>query len=138
MALGLTVEITPEFETITEEIEKRFKKTHQGVTKDLLDEIELTQIQSYLSGSMPAPPPGSTYKRTFTLRGSSRRKVKRVTSRVIDAEWFTNLDYAPFVIGELADQAKVHQGRWKSLEEVVKKVEGKIPDIYEENWRKSE
>lgn len=138
MALGLRVDITPEFDEISKDIEGRLKRTNQGFTKDVLDEIELTQIQAYTLTSMPAQPPGSTYRRTFTLRESSRRRIGTITANRIDASWFTKLDYAAEVLGEVEDQKEIHRGRWKSLQEVVKLVDAKIPDIYDENFRKAE
>ena len=65
------------------------------------------------------------------------RVIRKVTARVIDAEWFTVLDYAPFVLGQASDQALIHRGRWKSLEQVVKEVDQQIADLYDDSFRKS-
>ena len=66
----------------------------------------------------PPPPPDSTYRRTGTLGKSWTKKVSGGP-----AGWLagvgSRLGYAPYVQDE-ARQAKVHQGRWQTVQSVAK------------------
>lgn len=135
--LDISVDIKPTFKTVARAITGDLKRVNQLFVKNLLDEIELTQIQAYTLSSMPSQPSGATYRRTFDLRRSSRREINSITNFGIDANWHTELDYAPFVLGSKSQQAKIHKGRWKSTEEVSALVEKKSDQIYEESFRKS-
>ena len=154
--LDIDVDIKPTFKTVARAITGDLKRVNQLFVKNLLDEVELTQIQGYTLNSMPDPPSKagakkrgkggrfvkadrvfSTYRRTFDLRRSSRRQINSVTNFGVEAKWHTELDYAPFVLGTKSQQAKIHEGRWKSTEEVSAAVEKKTDAIYEESFRKS-
>jgi len=72
-------------------------------------------------GKYPPRPAGSTYRRTGTLG--------RSFSTMVDLQRFrgrvgTRLEYAGYVIGPR--QAEIHRGRWKTVEDVAKKL---LPDI---------
>jgi len=135
-ALTVDIDFKPKLKDIIRAINGDLKKVNVIFADKMLDEIELTQIHAYTSGGMPAKPGGSTYKRTFKLRASSKRRVKKVTFRTIQAAWFTDLDYAPYVLGSKSEQAEVHQGRWKSTEEVADSV-NKNTNIYNESWNEA-
>lgn len=63
----------------------------------------------------PAPPPASSYIRTFMLRfgWQARRWGDGVNMRVIN-----NVEYAPYVQGT-REQAWMHVGRWKTVAETI-------------------
>ena len=68
----------------------------------------------------PPKPPDSTYRRTGTLGKSWTKSVMRGGR---EGGWLaqigTRLGYAPYVQDELR-QAKVHQGRWQTVQSVAK------------------
>ena len=132
--INFDVKVTPKLKNIIKIIRGDITKVNKVFAEKLLDEVELTQIHGYVSDGNPSQPGGSTYKRTFTLRKSSKRKIGRVTFKNIPAQWSTDLDYAPFVLGSKDQQAGIHIGRWKSTEEVATSVNKKIDDIYSESW----
>lgn len=82
----------------------------------------------------PAPPPGSTYRRTGTLGRSITTRVEK-----LGRNWAgyigTNVVYAPWVIssskvGSRGPQARVHIGRWFTLQQLVKSSGEAIYRIY--------
>jgi hypothetical protein len=75
----------------------------------------------------PAPPPNSTYRRTGTLGRSITTKTERTAGNILGIIG-SNTDYAPVVISENT-QAPVHQGRWWTLHEVVRKAADKVADF---------
>jgi hypothetical protein len=87
-----------------------------GTQDDLLDELQY----------YPPPPSGSTYIRTFKLRGGWRLGLRR-TDRGIEIVIENDVPYAALVVGSLAKaiaaarafQARVHQGRWPLATETV-------------------
>jgi hypothetical protein len=95
----------------------------------LLDVAEQAQILLYKQNSGPAKPPDSKYVRTFDLQASSERKIRNLSPFGFQAEWFTDLSYAPFVLGKVSQQAPIHRGRWKSLETVISILNRKVGPI---------
>lgn len=85
-----------------------------------LDTIEKAQILAYTSSSNPSQPSGSTYTRTFTLQASSFREITRRRWPVEGKWWSEGVDYARYVIGTPQQQAAIHAGRWKDLNEVAR------------------
>lgn len=101
----------------------------------ILEAIEQAQILSYTASSNPGK---LDYERTFTLRDASRKRTTRTTLPHISGEWYADegvADYAEYVIGAEEDQAEIHQGRWKSLEDVVAEVEQEAGSIIKEAIR---
>ena len=92
--------------------------------------------QSQIPG-YPAPPDGSTYRRTGTLgrsltsmQGQAPGALSRVTplgNHTIGAIG-TNIRYGPYVIGR-DRQARVHRGRWYTLQSVIEDAKGGIVKI---------
>jgi hypothetical protein len=72
----------------------------------------------------PAPPAGSTYRRTGTLGRSIGVEVRSLGSEVVGVIG-TPIVYAPYVISSAmtqdgrGPQARVHEGRWWTLQKVV-------------------
>ena len=66
----------------------------------------------------PPPPPNSSYRRTGTLGKSWARNVHRSSDGWL-AVIGSRLKYAPYVQDE-ARQAKIHQGRWQTIQSVAK------------------
>lgn len=86
----------------------------------------------------PAPPAGSTYTRTMQLDRSIGTEVRSVGSDFIGTIG-TNLIYAPYVIStEKVDargpQAKVHRGRWWTLQGVLEKAKGQVQRIFTQTF----
>ena len=119
--------------------QRRIERGLNGAVDDLLTFAGLVQAEGYLSTSMPALPPGSTYERTFTLREAS--KARRTGTRLpdISGEWYIDEGIAPYgegVIGPRAKQKSIHKGRWKSQEDIEAAVKAKAPEIIGEHLRK--
>lgn len=90
----------------------------------------------------PAPPANSKYRRTGTLGKSlgsgmgggavgepSIYRIKKLGAGNFEGAFGSNLEYAPYVIGDTA-QAEVHQGRWWTMETIAKKANDKVMDIW--------
>lgn len=116
-------------------IQDEMRGIERGLNEAVDELLQMTaqaQALSYTATANPAPPSGSTYRRTFDLREAS--ETQKLSSRlpVVSGEWIANeakARYAKYVIGSLADQARIHQGRWKSLEEVTQEINEKAPDV---------
>lgn len=92
----------------------------------------------------PAPPDGSTYRRTGTLgrtlgastsggttgSGPSIYKIKQLGQGNFEGVFGTNLEYSSYVIGD-TQQAKVHQGRWWTIKTIAEKSADKINQIWQ-------
>lgn len=84
----------------------------------------------------PSKPEGSTYRRTGTLGRSINTEVRSVGTEMIAAIG-TNVVYAPWVISSepvagppaAGPQARVHVGRWWTLQKVVENARGKVDEI---------
>ena len=99
---------------------------------EILEFAGQVQVRSYTASANPAPPPESTYTRTFDLQGAFRTKVTSTELPTIGGVWYIDeaiVGYAPYVVGRKAQQAKIHRGRWKSVEEVTAIVKGRAPVI---------
>lgn len=83
----------------------------------------------------PAPPIGSTYIRTGQLGRSITERVEEL-SQGVAGYIGTNTIYAPWVIsseavGGRGPQARVHQGRWWTLQGVVERSAANVQKIFE-------
>lgn len=116
-------------------IQDEMKGLEQSLIKATEELLELTaqaQATSYTANANPSRPPGSEYRRTFSLQRASETRIISSRLPVISGVWRANegkARYASSVIGSRADQAQVHRGRWKSLEEVAQEINEKAPDI---------
>lgn len=101
------------------------KLLRQPVTESLA--MLVSDIATY-----PAPPPGSTYRRTGTLGRFWTSAVPEIveTSQGITGRYGNNLEYAPYVQDEEL-QADIHKSRWPTDLDVIKKNEKKIVDKFE-------
>lgn len=114
----------------------------------LKDAVQIAISSSLLAlwGSVPpypAPPEGSTYRRTGTLGrtlGSSEGggqsgdhptiyQVKSLGSGNYEGHFGTNLEYAPYVIGDNT-QAWMHKGRWWVMADVARAAGDKITQVF--------
>ncbi len=80
----------------------------------------------------PAPPVGSSYRRTGTL-GRSWTTTVTPSSDGITGEIGNNVRYAPYVQGgpqSDPDQAWMHQGRWQTDEQVMLANEARIRALF--------
>ena len=119
--------------------QRRIERDLNAAVGDLLIFAGLVQAESYLSTSMPALPPGSIYERTFTLREASKTRRTGTHLPDISGEWYIDEGIAPYgedVIGPRAKQKPIHQGRWKSQEDIEAEVKAKAPEIIQENLRR--
>jgi len=114
--MGLSAKIIIE----TDELERLLKELPRDAMLASSDAVEVGmkamaefQVESYGGNSRPPKPEGSTYIRTFELKDSSTRDIEKLTLREVIGLWRTGAAYASFVVGEQADQAGVHQGRWR-------------------------
>jgi hypothetical protein len=91
----------------------------------------------------PPPPQDSGYRRTGTLGrslgvGYGGGKTGKPSiygikggGRNIEGRFGTNLEYAPYVI-DAQRQAKIHKGRWWTMDTIKQKAEAKIKKIWED------
>jgi len=104
-------------------------------------ELEKTTRKAvmYVHGKVPpypAPPMGSTYKRTGTLGRSINTKVKTMGSNVVGLIG-SNMSYAPWVISEeeidgVGPQTFTHKTTgWYTLHAVVRKAQDAVNKIFE-------
>lgn len=109
----------------------------KGMTRAIL--FVHSQIPGY-----PPTPPSSTYKRTGTLgrsvtslQGSAPGALSRVKSfgDQITGIVGSNIKYAKYVISK-GDQAKVHIGRWYTLQAIVEENQGGIKSILDDEMDK--
>lgn len=135
--MAITLEIDIDL-TEVDELLRQYPREIEAALNDIIDEligkVEQTQILKYTADAFPAQPPGSDYERTFTLQRASKKRKTRTALPRIEAEWFVDevtADYGDVVLGETEDQAPIHRGRWKSLEEVAREVERQAPDVIE-------
>lgn len=82
----------------------------------------------------PAQPPNSDYIRTGTLGREVHTRVEELGSNVVGIIG-TPTVYSPWVISDeqqkgRGPQARVHQGRWWTLQEVVRKARDVVVNIY--------
>jgi hypothetical protein len=123
------------------EIVEQLKHIEAGLNDavdELLDLAANTQILKYSASAFPAPPPSSTYSRTYTLQGASETRRTSTRLPVISGEWSANeakAKHAKYVLGKRAQQAKIHRGRWKSTEEVEREIKQAAPAIVQRNLR---
>lgn len=82
----------------------------------------------------PDPPAGSQYKRTVNL-GREMYTKARVEGDEVVGRVGNKMGYAPWVIGDNQTQAKVHQGRWYQLPEVVSGNLDEVRGAIEEEWQ---
>jgi hypothetical protein len=91
----------------------------------------------------PQPPPESKYRRTGLLGKSlgsdisggangnpSVFKIQQLGGGAFEGTFGTNLDYAPYVIGDTA-QAEIHKGRWYVIGEVATKANEKVMKVWQ-------
>ena len=113
-----------------------------GYEKRLEGEMKLAMIRSmfHVQDSVPSypvyPKPPSTYDRTGTLgrtltagHPSHVRSVKNVGDGVVEGQFGTRLEYAPFVIGD--DTQARHMGHWWTMKTVKAKAEKGIKRIFD-------
>lgn len=92
----------------------------------------------YLKQSIPPyppPPPGSKYVRTYGLQDSLFADVEPLFAGVVQATVGSDMPDSPWVIskervGEVGPQARIHVGRWYTLQEVLRKGKDKVMEIY--------
>lgn len=76
----------------------------------------------------PAVTPNSSYRRTGTLGRSWTHSVSEMADG-LQGEVGTNVRYAPYVQSQ-ERQARVHQGRWPTDEQVIRQNEARIRAIF--------
>lgn len=84
----------------------------------------------------PPPPPGSTYRRTGTLGRlwTSAQHRFSVKGDVLEGRVGNATPYGPYVQSE-ARQAAVHQGRWKTVEQIMRDAEPEINELLDQAGR---
>jgi len=92
-------------------------------TKESLDLLK-KRMQEY-----PAPPAGSTYVRTYNLRGGWHLATV-VSGNILGRVWNEGVEYADYVQQE-STQAEIHQGRWQTEVQVADELEPEIIRIFD-------
>lgn len=126
-----------------DEIIKRMKAYPDQLTKSVRVTMQAVLLSLWESvPPYPPPPEESTYDRTGTLgrtlgsgmEGGQGGQPDVFTIRELGSAWEahfgTNLDYAPYVIGDEV-QAEVHQGRWWTIRAVAEKASEKIDKLFD-------
>ncbi len=114
-------------------------KLNQGMQEAMTDSL-LVMTESV--PGYPSPPENSSYRRTGTLGrtlGSSVEGGKSGQPQIFsvtaigggwEGRFGTNLEYAPYVIGD-GSQSKTHQKRWWVLSDVAEKAAPKIERVWQ-------
>jgi hypothetical protein len=127
-----------------DDLSKRFKDSPNKFKVALGKAMEAALLVIWESvPSYPRKPEGSTYRRTGTLgRTLGSTEFGGVGSNPPDiysvheeggytvGEFGSNLEYAPYVIGD-EEQAWMHKGRWWVLGTVLEKAKDKIQRVFE-------
>ena len=101
-----------------DELIAKFKHIEGNVKPALVKAMDRSMKHVHSSvPPYPAPPPTSTYVRTELLGRSIGTEVKSLGAAIVGTIG-TPTVYAPFVISK-GEQAKVHRGRWWTLQQVV-------------------
>lgn len=91
----------------------------------------------------PSPPPDSTYRRTGQLgrsltamQGRNPDALSRVESTLFGDVGYvgTRTKYSPYVVDQ-DRQARVHKGRWYTLQQVLRNSRAGIVMIYKKAYR---
>lgn len=120
------------------------ERTVARLQTQLGPELERATLKAvtYVQGEVPdypPPPPGSTYVRTGTLGRSVTSLAGRAPGALSRVEATggravgiigTNIRYAQYVIDE-ERQAWMHEGRWWTLQDVVRGARAGIVSIYQ-------
>ena len=128
---------------------KEIVAKYQGISNRFNKEIEFitNKVVGFVVGKIPPypeEPPNSTYDRTGRLgrsvrelQGSNPDALSRTEVRPFGAVGFigTRVDYSPFVIDE-GNQARVHRGRWWTLQKVVHGLTNQIVKMYHDGLRR--
>lgn len=77
----------------------------------------------------PPPPSGSTYERTYRLRNSWEETLVLGGGSIT-----SDVEYGPYVMSE-GEQARVHVGRWQTVQGVAMDAESAVIAIYEDFLR---
>lgn len=89
----------------------------------------------------PAPPPNSTYRRTGLLGRSITTEVRSLGAETVGVIG-SNTIYAPDVISDeptpdgRGPQARIHRGRWWTLQGVIRKARPEIVAIIRDEYLK--
>lgn len=81
----------------------------------------------------PPPPPGSTYRRTGSYGRrwtTASREIRTATATHIEGRIGNNTTYGPLV-GSKEFQARIHQNRWPTDEDVAEQEEEWIGEQFE-------
>lgn len=85
----------------------------------------------------PAPPVGSKYIRKMAagIGGSINTKVKTMDGEIAGVIG-SHMSYSPWVISSeevdgIGPQARIHKGRWWTLQKVVEKARKTVVDFYD-------
>lgn len=140
LVIGLDLKNARAVEKLLNEVPAQVNAASVRSVIKTLDVIEAEQIKAYTSSSNPPQPSGSEYVRTFDLQRSSKtRKPKNVRNRksVVEGQWWSEgVDYAQLVLGTKSQQASIHAGRWKSLEDVAETADKALSKFMGEELQK--
>ena len=93
-------------------------KGFKGLLNPALARAQATIRRSLVSQLTVYPPPiSATYVRTYQLQRGWERAVPIMRSDGATMNLINSVSYAGYVQGE--DQAKVHQGRWQTVQEIA-------------------
>lgn len=129
------IEITNQKEAI-----KAFEKV-LAVSRDearrVIDEGLLMLIGDV--SEYPPPPQGSTYRRTGTLgrKWTTGQAVYIERDNLIEGRVGNDTPYGPYVQSK-KDQATIHKGRWKTIEDIVRDRQGDFEGLLKDAARNIE
>lgn len=114
-----------------EELVKKLGGISEGLKREM--EEGMDEAIKYVRQEVPGYPPAipnSRYVRTRVLGNSLTTEVRSLGSEVVGVLG-TETIYGPYVIGE-ERQARVHRGRWYTLQAVLRSAKDGIIRIFEE------
>lgn len=103
----------------------------QQADVDAMIEKTMEKAMAYVLGEVPAyppPPENSTYRRTMTLGRKITTAVKPIGGEVVGVIG-AYIEYGRDVVGE-GEQRPVHEGRWWTLQGVVRGAAEGIEAIF--------
>ena len=109
--------ITVDVSEVVKKLDPKTMEKHLAVAIDGAADLIRADIKTY-----PAPPAGSTYRRTGRLGASWAKRVDRAALRAVIG---SNIAYAPYV-QDKDRQAWMHKGRWQTAHDVARRKAAEV------------
>jgi len=130
--IDIKLNIKPPFSKLADDIQAAIVKGAIAGVNFGLDAVAGTQVETYTANARPKQPAGSTYRRTFTLQKSSKKKRARRRGTSVVGTWLSDSAIAPYNVEVIGKRQKpIHAGRWKTDVELANETVGEIQEEIE-------